>query len=224
MRQSVRTVTKLAHFWSETRNTQWHEIKGAGGGGGGGGGGGNSRNATSANFSATSVAGPLESYSGNVSNQDTTSKQHHFRIEITTENMIDHMLSEQVYFYFFFFLVSILVIPGAWSISKCCHNSIRISSWLRRNSHCGERRSHHVLYSYIRSGTISCHVTAFSYWISPGLHLLNTNMERWHQLQNKLLGMTCWKRNQNVSRHLAAFQLPQLEQCGSSVFSGIYKD
>ena len=31
MRQSVRTVTKLAHFWSDTRNTQWHEIKGAGG-------------------------------------------------------------------------------------------------------------------------------------------------------------------------------------------------
>ena len=43
MRQLVRTVTKLAHFWSDTRNTQWHEIKGAGG---------NSRNATSANFSA----------------------------------------------------------------------------------------------------------------------------------------------------------------------------
>ena len=55
----------------------------------------------------------------------------------------------------------------------------------------------------------------FLYWISPGLHLLNTNTERWHQLQYKLLGMTCWKRNQNVSRHLAACQLPQLEQCGS---------
>ena len=193
--------------------------------------GGNSRNATSANFSANSVrltAGPLESYSGNVSNQDTESKQHHSRIEITTKNMIDHMLSEQVYFLFFlflfFFLVFILVIPGAWSISKCCPNSIIISSWLRRNSHCGERRSHRVLYPYIRSWTISCHVMAFLYWISPGLHLLNTNTERWHQLQNKLLGMTCWKRNQNVSRHLAACQLPQLEQCGSSVFPGIYKD
>ena len=44
------------------------------------------------------------------------------------------------------------------------------------------------------------------------LHLFNTNMERWHQLQNKLLGMTYWKRNQNVSCHLAACQLPQLEQ------------
>ena len=29
MRQSASTVTKLAHFWSDTRNTQWHEIKGA---------------------------------------------------------------------------------------------------------------------------------------------------------------------------------------------------
>ena len=90
MRQSVRTVTKLAHFWSETRNTQWHEIKGAGR---------KQSSATSANFSTTSVrltAGPLESYSGNISNQDTTSKQHHSRIEITTENMIDHMLSDEV--------------------------------------------------------------------------------------------------------------------------------
>ena len=126
--------------------------------------------------------------------------------------------------FFFLFSVFIHVIPGAWSISKCCPNSIRISSWLRWNSHCGERRSHCVLYPYIRSGTISCHVTAFLYWISPRLHLLNTNTERWHQLPNKLLGMTCWKRNQNVSRHLAACQLPQLEQCGSSVFPGIYKD
>ena len=72
--------------------------------------------------------------------------------------------------------------------------------------------------------TISCHVTAFLYWISPGLHLLNTNTESWHLLQNILLGMTCWKRNQNVSRHLAACQLPQLVKCGSSVFPGIYKD
>ena len=165
------------------------------------------------------TAGPLESYSGNVSNQDTASKQHHSRIEITTKNMIDHMLSEQV-----FFLVLIHVIPGAWSISKCCPNSVRISSWLRRNSHCGERWSHRVLYPYIRSGIIICHVTAFLYWISPRLHLFNTNKERWHQLQNKLLGMTCWKRNQNVSRHLAACQLPQLEHSGSSVFPGIYKD
>ena len=103
----------------------------------------NNLKATSANFSTTSArlaAGPLESYSGNVSNQDTTSEQHHSRIEITTKNMIDHMLSEQD-----FFLVFILVIPGAWSVSKCCPNSIRISSWLRRNSHCGERRSHRAL-------------------------------------------------------------------------------
>ena len=54
-------------------------------------------------YSATSVRfniGPLESYSGNASNQDTASKQHHSRIEITTKNMIDHMLSEQLYFFF----------------------------------------------------------------------------------------------------------------------------
>ena len=164
--------------------------------------------------SPTSVwltAGPLESYSGNVSNQDTASKQHHSRIEITTKNMIDHILSEQDSF---FFLVFIHVIPGAWSISKCCPNSIRISSWLRRNSHCGERWSHRVLYPYIRSGTISCHVTDFFYIESvPGCIFFNTNTERWHQLQNKLLGMmTCWKRNQNVSHHLAACQLPQFER------------
>ena len=61
---------------------------------------------------------------------------------------------------------------------------------------------------------------AFLYWISPGLHLLNTNTERWHQLQNKLLGMTCWKRNQNVSRHLAACQLPQLDSVEVQCFKG----
>ena len=200
MRQSVRTVNKLAHFWSETRNTQWHEIKGAG----------------KKNLKATN-----ESYSGNVSNQDTTSKQHHSRTEITTKNTIDHMLSEQDFFFFFFHTCHI---PGAWSISECCPNSIRISSWLRRNFHCGERRSHRVLYPYIRSGLIPAMWRLFLYWISPGLHLLNTNTESWHLLQNILLGMTCWKRNQNVSRHLAACQLPQLVKCGSSVFPGIYKD
>ena len=64
----------------------------------------NNLKATSANFSTTSArlaAGPLESYSGNVSNQDTTSEQHHSRIEITTKNMIDHMLSEQDFFFSF---------------------------------------------------------------------------------------------------------------------------
>ena len=57
--------------------------------------------------SPTSVrltAGPLESYSGNVSNQDTASKQHHSRIEITAKNMIDHVLSEQVFFFFFSYM------------------------------------------------------------------------------------------------------------------------
>ena len=125
---------------------------------------------------------------------------------------------------FFFFFFHTCHIPGAWSISKCCPNSIRISSWLRRNFHCGERRSHRVLYPYIRSGLFPAMWRLFLYWISPGLHLLNTNTESWHLLQNILLGMTCWKRNQNVSSHLAACQLPQLVKCGSSVFPGIYKD
>ena len=125
---------------------------------------------------------------------------------------------------FFFFFFHTCHIPGAWSISECCPNSIRISSWLRRNFHCGERRSHRVLYPYIRSGLFPAMWRLFLYWISPGLHLLNTNTESWHLLQNILLGMTCWKRNQNVSRHLAACQLPQLVKCGSSVFPGIYKD
>ena len=76
-------------------------------------------NSTSANFSATSVrltTGPLESYSGNVSNQDTTSKQHHSRIEITTKTWLIICFQNK---FNFFFLVFILVIPGAWSISKC---------------------------------------------------------------------------------------------------------
>ena len=53
------------------------------------------------NLKATS-----ESYSGNVSNQDTTSKQHHSRTEITTKNTIDQMLSEQDFFFFFFSYLS----------------------------------------------------------------------------------------------------------------------
>ena len=75
-------------------------------------------------------------------------------------------------------------IPGAWSISKCCPNSIRIFSWLR-NSHCGERRSHQRLISAV--GPFPAMSQLLLYWISPRLHLFNTNTERWHQLQNKLL-------------------------------------
>ena len=105
---------------------------------------------------------------------------------ITTKNMIDHRLSEQVQF----FLVFIHVIPGAWSISKCCPNSIRISSWLRRNSHCGERRSRRgVLYPYIRSGTISCHVTAFFYIESvPGC--IFSTQTRSADISSKI---NCWE-------------------------------
>ena len=162
------------------------------------------------NLKATS-----ESYSGNVSNQDTTSKQHHSRTEITTKTRLIICFQNKIFFFFF----HTCHIPGAWSISKCCPNSIRISSWLRRRKTISSR-----LISLYPQWTISCHVTAFLYWISPGLHLLNTNTESWHLLQNILLGMTCWKRNQNVSRYLAACQLPQLVKCGSSVFPGIYKD
>ena len=101
--------------------------------------------------SPTSVrltAGPLESYSGNVSNQDTAStcKQHHSRIWIATKNMIDHMFSEQVYFFFFFFSFHTCHTWDLININMLMlSHSIRISSWLRRNSHCGKRRSHRVL-------------------------------------------------------------------------------
>ena len=93
------------------------------------------------------------------------------------------MLSEQLYL-FFFIIVFIHVIPRSWSISKCCPNSIRIPSWLR-NSHCGERRSHQRLISAV--GLFPAIWRLSLYWISTRLHLFNTNTERWHQLQNKLL-------------------------------------
>ena len=86
--------------------------------------------------------------------------------------------------FIFFFIVFIHVIPRSWSISKCCFNSIRIPSWLR-NSHCGERRSHQRLISAM--GLFPAIWRLSLYWISTRLHLFNTNTERWHQLQNKLL-------------------------------------
>ena len=95
------------------------------------------------NLKATS-----ESYSGNVSNQDTTSKQHHSRTEITTKNTIDHICFQNKIFFFFFF-----------------HTEFP----LRRKTISSR------LISLYPQWTISCHVTAFLYWISPGLHLLNTN-------------------------------------------------
>ena len=79
-------------------------------------------------------------------------------------------------------------------------HSIRISSWLRRNSPALRRKTISSrlidlsLYPH-RDYFLPCD-GFFSYWISPRLHLFNTNTERWHQLQNKLLGITCWKRNQ----------------------------
>ena len=75
------------------------------------------------------------------------------------------MLSEQDFFFFF----HTCHIPGAWSISKCCPNSIRISSWLRRNFHCGERRSHRVLYPYIYP-----YISAVDYFLPcDGFFILN---------------------------------------------------
>ena len=55
-------------------------------------------------FSETTQSFQLASHpiSDNASNQDTASKQHHSRIEITTKNMIDHMLSEQLYLFYSF--------------------------------------------------------------------------------------------------------------------------
>ena len=118
-------------------------------------------------------------------------EQHHSRIEITTKSMIDHMLSEKVWFVKAF----IHVIPGARSISKCCSNSIRIPSLLR-NSHCEERRSHLRLNPHI-----SRHMTAFLYWISPRLHLFNKNTSGEISSKINCCEVTCWKQNQNVSRH-----------------------
>ena len=98
------------------------------------------------------------------------------------------------FFFFFFFTISTafifkllficLFLSLSWSISKCCPNSIRIPSWLR-NSHCGERRSHQRLISAV--GLFPAIWRLSLYWISTRLHLFNTNTERWHQLQNKLL-------------------------------------
>ena len=76
-------------------------------------------------------------------------------------------------------------IPGAWSIPKCCPNSIRISSWLR-NSHYGERRSHQCLI-ISAVGPFPAMWRLFYIESVPGCIFFNTNTERWHQLQNKLL-------------------------------------
>ena len=129
--------------------------------------------------SATSVDSS-ESYSDNASHQDTASKQHHSRIEITTKNMIDHMLSEQLYILYSFHtchtwdLINIKMlsrqykrlvgygIPIAWKDDLF---SVLYPQWD---------------YFLPYGGFVL-------YWISTRLHLLNTNTERWHQLQNKLL-------------------------------------
>ena len=70
-------------------------------------------------------------------------------------------------------------------------HSIRISSWLRRNFPALRRKTISSrlidlsLYPH-RDYFLPCD-GFFLYWISPRLHLFNTNTERWHQLQNKLL-------------------------------------
>ena len=146
---------------------------------------------------------------------DTANKQHHSRIEITTKSMIDHMLSEKVWF----FKVFIHVIPGAWSRSKCCPSSMRIPSWLR-NSHCRERQSHHRLISpYFPP------YDGFFYIESvPGCIFSTQTRALTSAPKINCCEMTCWKRNQNISRHLATCQLKLLEQCGSAVYHRVHKD
>ena len=154
-------------------------------------------------FSETTRSFQLASHpiSDNASNQDTASKQHHSRIEITTKNMIDHMLSEQL----IFFIVFIHVIPWTWSISKCCPNSERIPSWLS-NSHCGERRSHQHLMHPISAVELFPAIWRLFYIESvPGCIFSTQTRSAGISSKINCCGMTCWKRNQNVSRHLAAF-------------------
>ena len=130
MRQSVRTVTKLAHFWSETRNVHsvaWNQ-RGRG-----------------KTIWKLLVKVTLEMFPIKIRQVNSTIPEQKSRLK--TRLII--CFQNKIFFFFFFHTCHI---PGAWSISKCCPNSIRISSWLRRNFHCGERRSHCVLFPYIRSG------------------------------------------------------------------------
>ena len=76
-------------------------------------------------FSETTRSFQLASHpiSDNASNQDTASKQHHSRIETTTKNMIDHMLSEQLYLFYSFHtchtwdLINIKMLSQQWKNS-----------------------------------------------------------------------------------------------------------
>ena len=112
---------------------------------------------------------------------------------------------------FIFFFIH--VIPRSWSISKCCPNSIRIPSWLR-NSHCGERRSHQRLISTV--GLFPAIWRLSLYWISTRLHFSTQTRSAGISSKINCCGMTCWKRNQNVSRHLAACQFFNSMSPGSS--------
>ena len=103
------------------------------------------------------------------------------------------MLSEQLYL---FFIVFIHVIPGTWSISKCCPNSIRISSWLR-NSHCGKRRSYQRLISAV--GLFPAIWRLFYIESLPGCIFSTQTRNAGISSKINCCGMTCWKRNQNVS-------------------------
>ena len=100
-------------------------------------------------------------------------------------------------------------IPGTWSISKCCPNSKIMSTWLR-NSHCVEKRSHQRLISAV--GPFPAMWRLFYIESVPGCIFSTQARSADISSKTNCCGMTCWKRNQNVSRHLAACQFPGLEQ------------
>ena len=116
----------------------------------------------------------------------------------------------------FLFIVFIHVIPGTWSISKCCPNSKRIPSWLS-NSHCGERRSHQHLMHPISAVELFPAIWRLFYIESvPGCIFSTQTRSTGISSKINCCGMTCWKRNQNVSRHLAAFFFLNSMSLGSS--------
>ena len=131
-------------------------------------------------------------------------------------------------FIFFFFSFHTCHTWGLINIKMLSH-SIRISSWLRRNSPALRRKTISSrlidlsLYQH-RDYFLPC--DGFFYIESAPGYIFSTQT-RSADISSKINcweWLVQWKRNQNVSRHLAACQLPQSEQCGSSVFPGIYKD
>ena len=82
-------------------------------------------------------------------------------------------------------------IPGAWPISRCCPNSIRIPSWLR-NSHCGERRSHQRLISAV--GPFPAMWRLFYIDSVPGWIFSTQTRSAGISSKINCCGMTCWKQ------------------------------